>query len=858
MARHIILFIVAIILVFSGCKRTRSFYEKGVSVELAQYRAKHISDVHYDLQFIIPENTSEPVTGKATIHFRQLKSLHGVNLDFQAEEENIHEVKANGQISAFSYLNQHIIIPSDHIVPGKNTLEITFTSSNQALNRSDDFMYTLFVPDRASTAFPCFDQPDLKATFNLTLEIANDWSALCNGKLTAEQTANEVKTLHFSMQQPISTYLFAFTAGRFQSLTQSHDGRSITMLHRETDMERLNYNAERIFKHHFESLKWLENYTGIPYPYEKFDIAVLPGFQYSGMEHPGAIWYRDERLMLDKHAPLMQRLRKANLIAHETAHMWFGNLVTMKWFDDVWLKEVFAGFMADKMIEPQFPEINHGLQFVLHHYPRAYSIDRSSGTHPIKQELANMQMAGSLYGPVIYNKAPIIFRQLEEIMQADIFQDAVKDYLQLFAHSNADWDDLANIFDRHSEKNISEWSQAWVYGKGMPAIRYQVGESDDSRIRSLTITQTNAADFAPFPAQYLSIASIYLTGTMHQEFWMDQPENVLPSLDAKRQPLLVVPNGGGMGYGYFIPSNEDELYLSGNIHNIDDENLKAAILINIHEDFLNAGINRKAYFDLLHLALSTEANAQLLSYLAGNMVTLTRNFLTDEDHSSLISKAELLLWVKLNSVSTESKQVFLDAWLQVALSPESLHNMQGLYNNALTIKDFPISDQNMTLLACEIALRTKNSNNILEAELQRLENPDRKRRLSFIMPALSGLEHERDAFFENLKNPENRNPEPWVLEALNYLHHPLHENTGIKYVQESLELLEEIKRTGDIFFPKNWLDATLGNYHGPETASIVNEYLENHPHLSSDLKQKVLQSADLLFRSANMIQNTVN
>jgi aminopeptidase N len=849
MINRILILTVMAALILPGCKRTRSFYEAGVSIELAQYRAKHISGVHYDLWFNIPENKEEPLEGKVTIHFKQLKAQHGVNLDFQAGSENIHGIKVNGEVSEYTYMNQHILIPSDKVIPGRNTVEIDFTASNQALNRSDDFMYTLFVPDRASTAFPCFDQPDIKASFGLTLEIPDTWTALTNGPLVSEEITNGKKTLKFSMQMPISTYLFAFTAGNFQSITQTHNGRSITMLQRETDQEKLNLNAERIFRHHFESLAWLEEYTGIPYPYQKFDIAVLPGFQYSGMEHPGAIWYRDERLMLDENAPLMQQLRKASLIAHETAHMWFGNLVTMKWFDDVWLKEVFAGFMADKMIEPQFPGINHRLQFILSHFPRAYAIDRSAGTHPIKQDLKNMNMAGTLYGPVIYNKAPIIFRQLEEIMQADHFQAAVQEYLQEFSHSNADWDDLVKIFDRHSAVSISQWSRAWVYGKGMPVIEYDVALPPQSPVNSLKINQVNGQEMIPFPAQLLSTGMIYASGTMLQDVWFEAPEMIIPTPDGKRSPLLIILNGGGMGYGYFPLRENDKAYISENLSKIDDENLRSAIFLNLFEEFLNGGIDRIEYADILLQALQNETNTQLTNYLCSNIVTLTRTFLDPVHHAGIFTTTEDILWNKLNTAPVESKQVFMDSWLEVARSTESKRHMLGLYNKTIQIPGFSISDQNLTRLACEIALRAESQDQILEAELQRISSPDRKRRLEFIMPALSASQQERDAFFQSLKDPENRNPEPWVLDALNYLHHPLRRNASLKYLAESLEMLEEIQQTGDIFFPKNWLDATLGNYQSAEAVEIVNQYLSSKPDLSENLRLKVLQSVDLLFRN---------
>ncbi len=141
------------------------------------------------------------------------------------------------------------------------------------------------------------------------------------------------------------------------------------MLHRETDAAKVARNRDAIFDLHASALGWLERYTGIPYPWGKFDFLLVPSFQFGGMEHPGAIFYNASGLLLDPSATQNQKLGRASLIAHETAHMWFGDLVTMRWFDDVWMKEVFANFMAAKIVNPSFPEINHDLRFLLAHYP---------------------------------------------------------------------------------------------------------------------------------------------------------------------------------------------------------------------------------------------------------------------------------------------------------------------------------------------------------------------------------------------------------------------------------------------------------------------------------------------------------
>ena len=328
----------------------------------------------------------------------------------------------------------HLVVPAESLKRGENIVEIAFTAGDEALNRNDEFLYSLFVPARASQAFPCFDQPDIKGSLSLTLEIPAAWAAVSNAPEIGRETAGRSRRRCGSARRAaLPTYLFGFAAGKFSVERGERNGRAFHMYHRETDAAKVAANRETIFDLHQQAIDWLETYTDRKYPFQKLDFVLLPAFQFGGMEHAGAIFYNAPYLFLDKTATQNQHLSRANLIAHETAHMWFGDLVTMKWFDDVWLKEVFANFMAAKIVNPTFPDIDHELRFFLQHYPSAYDVDRTAGTNPIRQKLDNLKDAGSLYGPIIYQKAPIVMRQLEQILGPDELRDGLREYLTRFA-----------------------------------------------------------------------------------------------------------------------------------------------------------------------------------------------------------------------------------------------------------------------------------------------------------------------------------------------------------------------------------------------------------------------------------------
>src|SRR5918993_2069298 len=358
----------------------------GVPLVLAEERAQRVTNLRYELHFTIPSAQATPVTGRVTIRFDLKDPSRPLALDFAGPPDAITAATLNRREAKPGFADDHLLIAPSDLRAGANVITLQFRSADAPLNRSGEFLYTLFVPARARQAFPCFDQPDLKARYSVSLTVPAGWEALSNGA----ETGRTGQVVTFAETQPISTYLFTFAAGKFKVETAERGTRRFRMLHRETDAEKVSRNREAIFDLHAGALDWLEKYTGIDYPFGKFDFLLVPAFQFGGMEHPGAIYYRASALLLDTSATQDDKLGRASLIAHETAHMWFGDLVTMRWFNDVWTKEVFANFMAAKIVRPAFPEINHELRFLFSHYPAAYDVDRTAGTNAIRQRLDNL------------------------------------------------------------------------------------------------------------------------------------------------------------------------------------------------------------------------------------------------------------------------------------------------------------------------------------------------------------------------------------------------------------------------------------------------------------------------------------
>ncbi|MDP3452917.1 MAG: M1 family aminopeptidase [Bacteroidales bacterium] len=827
MRRELVIMILKISLIASlfcltGCKQaSEKLLEAGVSKELAQYRKGQLSDVEYSLYFSIPLTQDSSIDAKLTLTFNLL-SLSPVILDFAPYSEfklssaqevanrdnGLHKsliAKVNGKVITIIPEREHLLIPSRYLKAGKNSIEIDFIAGESSLNRRENLLYTLLVPDRARTLFPCFDQPDIKALYTLSLDIPLGWVAVANGQVQESDTAGKRVSLLFSQTEPISTYLFSFVAGEFKEITGKRGNRSISIFHRESDPYKES-QCNLIFDQLFYSLDWLEDYTGIAYPFRKYDIVIVPGFQYGGMEHVGATLYSDRTMFLDKSATITDELARASLIAHETAHMWFGDYVTMPWFDDVWIKEVFANWFASQIVSPQFPEINHRLNFINKYYPASYQEDRGPGSNSVQQNLDNLNNAGLVYGNIIYNKAPIVMEKLVHRVGPELFRKGVQSYLNRYAYSNASWDQLIEILDSLSTDNLTKWSDVWIKERGRPHII--------AKFKGDTVLYTESDPLGR---------------------GITWGQDILSS---------VVPNSDGLGYALFVLDTEEServtnLLISGRLS---DDVTRLSVIINLYENLWAQNITEEFFADALCRALVIERNPIIFSRIT--------SYLTSELLKESYGKIGRTFWdITLSLSDIQLKTMAFNGYIDVASCEESALRLYRIWSNPEKFTDIKLGERDLMRLSYELALRfPERWSDIRSVQLSRLSGFDRKREFLFVYPSTSSSAEIRDSVFFSLLSIKNRGVEPWAATALAFLNHRLREESARSYIQPGLEIIEEIQRSGDIFFPVNWLRSLLRGHSSAEASEIVSRFLKERDTLHPMLRQKVLQQSYHLLR----------
>ncbi|SDV99660.1 M1 family metallopeptidase [Flavobacterium degerlachei] len=820
--------------------------ETGISKELAIFRKSQISDVFYTLSFDIPKKKEEPIVSTLKVDLKINNNKEPLYLDFNEKKENLKKVVVNGKEIIVLHEKQHLIIPKENLLLGANKIEVNFIAGNLSLNRNDDFLYTLLVPDRASTLFPCFDQPDIKANYTLEIKAPKDWAVLTSSAVSKETQEGDFIRYQFEQSDKMSTYLFSFVAGEFKSSSQAA-GFPMKMLFRENNDEKVKASTATIFDLHRQAISYLEQYTNFPFPFKKMDFAAIPVFQYGGMEHVGAIQYKESSLFLDNSATDSEKLTRGKLIAHETSHMWFGDLVTMKWFDDVWMKEVFANFMADKIMNPAFPNTNHNLQFLTAHYPAAYSEDRTKGTHPIRQELANLKNAGSLYGGIIYYKAPIMMRQLETTMGKEAFQKGIQKYIRKYANDNATWENLVEILDAETSMDLKKWSAVWVNQSGRALFKDKIIYDENGKIKKFEIQQQAEDGSSNVWPQLFEVGFVYPDTTKVFNVAVVGQTTDLKEVVGLGKPLAVIYNYNGYGYGVF-PIDRS---LLDSIALVKDDVARAYSYINLYENTLTGTIAPQLAFDVCLKGINVEKNELIAKLLTEQLNSLFWNFLTKKQQLLSQSRLEAVVYNRMQEdLPSNIKKTLFVLFQNMAYSEIASEKLFKVWNKEVVIASLKLNEEDFTSMAMSLVLFNQhNSDEILVKARVSISNPDKLKRFDFLLPSLSNDEMVRDGFMESLKEDENREKESWVQSALANINHPLRQESAKKYLKQCLELTEEIQLTGDIFFPKGWLSNSIEKYSSAEALDIVNKFLKENPEFSPILKRKLLQATDDLSRA---------
>lgn len=499
--------------------------------------------------------------------------------------------------------------------------------------KEEKLISTQFEPTDARNAFPCIDEPNYKAKFNLTLIIHSNLTAISNMPIEKTKNLNEKETQIKFQETPImSTYLLFFAIGKIKSKQLKTNNNILIRVWATNEQEKFSDFALETSE---KLLDYFESYFGTKYPLPKLDHIAIPDFAAGAMENWGCISYRETALLVDPEKSSIQTKQLvAAIIAHEMAHMWFGDLVTMDWWNDLWLNESFASWMGDKAISNLYPEWDVWTKFLLDDTNRAFELDALDSSHPIEQEVKNPDEIGQLFDAISYSKGASLIRMLENYIGEEKFKKGIQQYIVKHQYKNTITNDLWNALSKSSNKDIKTLMEQWTTKSGFPLILVSE-ENDKIKISQEKFSynpENNDQSEWIVPIKYNSLINNTKSKQTHL---LETKEDFIQNKN------ITIMNTDSSGF--YKTSYSNELFtkisnlLTDNINNFSNEE-RLGLISDYYTLLKSSKIDPGKYLDLIK-TLNKENNPYIWKYICGSLKSIDSKLYNTDLYSKYYSFA---------------------------------------------------------------------------------------------------------------------------------------------------------------------------------------------------------------------------
>ncbi|WP_171161581.1 aminopeptidase N [Streptomyces sp. I05A-00742] len=490
------------------------------------------------------------------------------------------------------------------------------------------YLYTHYEPADARRVFANFEQPDLKAPYTFTVTAPADWTVISNGAQDgpAEPADATSATWRFVPTQPIGTYITAVVAGPYH-VVRDHYSRKLpdsTVL--EIPLTALcrkglarHFDADEIFTVTKQGLDFFHEHFDFPYPFGKYDQAFVPEYNIGAMENPGCVTFREEFVFRGK-VTRSSYERRANVILHEMAHMWFGDLVTMEWWDDLWLKESFADFMGSFSQVEATRYGNAWVTFANQRKAWAYRADQLPSTHPVTADIRDLEDAKLNFDGITYAKGASVLKQLVAYAGRDAFLEGARRYFKRHAYGNTRLTDLLSVLEETSGRDMTAWSRSWLQTAGVNSLTPQLTYDAADRITELAVLQEAPADHPELRPHRVAIGlyrreDTALVRYARVEADVAGPRTVVAELAGAERPDLVLVNDDDLTYCKVRFDEHSLATLRGHLGELTDPLARAlcwSALWNLTRDGL---MPARDYLDLVQRFAGAETDIGVLQML---------------------------------------------------------------------------------------------------------------------------------------------------------------------------------------------------------------------------------------------------
>lgn len=593
----------------------------------AQFRSKILSEVVYDLDVKVSAR-GEKFSGTLKVGFSLSEVPKELRFDFDGG--SVEKVKINNRlVTDYRYDGTAIYLPHNILVQGLNLVEIAYqhpyATDGVGLHRYKDpadgetYIYTHFEPYHANRFLPCFDQPDLKATLTLSVTAPSHWKVTSTGIEQKKKNIGDQKQWKFATSPRISTYLFSLAAGPWTVWSDRYGKMPLRLLARKSFAKYVNH--EFWFKITKQGLGFYNKYFDYEYPFGKYDQVIVPEAVSGAMENVANVTF-NERYFSRSKPTREQLLDASNVILHEMAHMWFGDIVTMKWWNDLWLNESFATYMAAlaQFEATEFKEIWR--DFYNSDKQWAYWEDQLVTTHPIEAKAVNSTSdARGTFDGITYGKGAAVMKQLSYYIGKEAFQKGVRSYMKKYGFRNATLNDFMGSLQEHTSRNLDVWTKLWLQEAGVDTLVVNL-DCENEKVKTATLElQSATSSHRPHAFQigiFDDAKSLRVSETM--EVTMEGDSYELNKLVGKKCPKLVFPNYNDHAYMKTYFDSRSLNFMFNDLNQVSDPLVRLMVWNNLWNMVIDQKMPIQKYTEAVKAQIGGEKDLMILRKVLENLV----------------------------------------------------------------------------------------------------------------------------------------------------------------------------------------------------------------------------------------------
>ena len=672
----------------------------GINISRAEAleRSEHLAVDSYEV-FLDVTNPGDTFFSRSTIKFTCNKTGYSTFVDTLAQR--VISATLNGAAVDTSAFDGQTIYLSNLQADNLLVVEVEslYSKTGEGLQKSVDpadnetYLYSQGETAHIRKMYPCFDQPNLKATFNLSVLAPSHWEVVSNNPVAEVRPDGDSKFWQFTTTPRISTYITAMIAGPYHHVHDTYEGEKIVPLGiycRKSLAE--NLDPEEIFQHTKEGFAYFEQIFGLAYPFEKYDQVAVLDFNWGAMENAGVVTFREEVLVFRSRVTDRARERRAHVILHEMAHMWFGNMVTMYWWDDLWLNESFAEWTSYLALTEGTRFKNGWTSFICNGTSWAYNQDQLISTHPIAVAMPDIESVNANFDGISYAKGSSVLHQLSAYVGRDNFIKGLRQYFTKFAWQNTQLTDLLAELKATSNRDLDAWSATWLKTAGINTMHPILEESEGvySKVaikQDAPVIPAGSTEIRPhrIAIALYDLISGQLVARRRTEIDITGEYTEIPEFTNEKVADLFLINDGGLGYTKIRFDARSIETLMLNLGKITDPIARTLAWVGVWDMWRDAEIATHDFARLLIEGLKTEPLISLVTGLGNDLVSALEIHTAPERREALRSEiaAELETILKSSTPGGDIQLQLAKVFAAIATTPEQIAFTRAMLNGEL-------------------------------------------------------------------------------------------------------------------------------------------------------------------------------